>query len=236
MNVSRPRNRAYDELRPLSIERGFTEAATGSVLIQLGKTKVICTASIGIGVPKFLQGKRVGWLTAEYGMLPSATTDRTEREAVRGKQSSRSVEIQRLIGRSLRQCINLNKLGERTVKVDCDVIQADGGTRTAAITGGCVAVYDALKNVKALRAFDGWVAAISVGIYAGQALIDLEYVEDSAASTDMNIVCKQNEGFVEVQGTAEGEPFSRGQLDKLLELAENGTAKLFELQQRVVSE
>ena len=230
MSVSRPLGRAVDELRSVSITRDFTDSAMGSVLIELGKTRVLCAATIRHGVPKFLQGKKVGWLTAEYGMLPSATSERTDREAVKGKQSGRTIEIQRLIGRSLRQSVNLNKLGERTITVDCDVIQADGGTRTASITGACIAVHDALKRNRSIHVFDGWVSAISVGIYAGTPILDLEYVEDKAAETDMNVVYKQDKGFVEVQGTAEGDPLPRDQLDELLRLAEIGTAKLFELQ------
>ena len=232
--ISRPSGRGFDELRQIAITTDFTEGPQGSVLIEFGKTKVICAATIKPGVPNFLQGKKTGWLTAEYGMLPSATNERTEREAARGKQSGRTIEIQRLIGRSLRQGVNLNRLGERTIQIDCDVIQADGGTRTASITGACVAVYDALRKAGALEAFDGWVAAISVGIYAGTPILDLEYVEDSKAETDMNVVCQKDTGFVEVQGTAEGVPFPRTQLDELLDLAEQGTNTLFELQTNAV--
>ena len=232
MGISRPSGRAFDELRAVTITRGFTNSAMGSVLIEIGNTKVICAATIRSGVPKFLQGKHVGWLTAEYGMLPSATSERTDREAVKGKQSGRTIEIQRLIGRSLRQSVNLNRLGERTIAIDCDVIQADGGTRTASITGACVAVYEALQQANQLQVFDGWVAAISVGIYAGNPILDLEYVEDSAADTDMNLVYKENAGYIEVQGTAEGNPLPREQLNELLLLAEQGTASLFELQRQ----
>jgi len=236
MNISRPSRRGYDELRKVSISRNFTESAAASVLIEFGKTKVICAASLRNSVPRFLQGKNVGWLTAEYGMLPSATSERTEREAAAGKQTGRTIEIQRLIGRSLRQCVNLNRLGERTIQIDCDVIQADGGTRTASITGACVAVYDALRKRNIQGVFDGWVSAISVGIYAGVPILDLDYAEDFKASTDMNVVCKQNKGFVEIQGTAEAEPFPRKDLDELLRLAELGTSRLYELQEEAMVE
>lgn len=234
MSIPRPSGRAFDELRPVSLTRGFTQSAMGSVLIELGGTKVICAATIRSGVPKFLQGKHVGWLTAEYGMLPSATSVRSDREAVKGKQSGRTVEIQRLIGRSLRQSVNLNTLGEQTIAIDCDVIQADGGTRTASITGACIAVHDALRQKKLLSAFEGWIAAISVGIYAGTPILDLDYKEDSAADTDMNVVFKKGAGFVEIQGTAEGDALPRDQLDRLLHLAEKGTSTLFELQSNSV--
>jgi ribonuclease PH len=232
----RPSGRAPDELRPLSFQRGFTAHAEGSVLVGFGGTRVLCTASIEEGVPSFQRGSGKGWVTAEYGMLPRATHTRGAREAARGKQSGRTQEIQRLIGRALRAVVDLKGLGERTVTVDCDVLQADGGTRTAAITGGFVALADAIDTLLKRRALasnpiHGQVAAVSVGIYRGIAVLDLDYAEDSNAETDMNVVMNSGGAFVEVQGTAEGHAFRRHELDRLLDLASQGIARLHEAQQ-----
>jgi ribonuclease PH len=223
----RPSGRRPDELRHVSITRRYTKHAEGSVLIAFGDTRVLCTASVEDGVPAFLRGQGQGWLTAEYGMLPRSTHTRTPREAARGKQSGRTQEIQRLIGRSLRAVTDLKLLGERTIHIDCDVLQADGGTRTASITGACVAVHDAFshlvaRGVLARHPLTDLVAAVSVGIFAGEPVLDLDYAEDSACGTDMNVVMTGAGGFVEVQGTAEGVPFSRAELDALLGLAERG--------------
>ena len=226
----RPSGRAANEPRPVSITRGFTKHAAGSVLIAFGDTKVLCTASVEHQVPPFMRGQGRGWITAEYGMLPGATHTRSDREATRGKQGGRTVEIQRLIGRSLRAAVNLKALGERTIKIDCDVLQADGGTRTASITGGCVALADAIASV-APPAFLGSVASVSVGIYRGQCVLDLDYAEDSNAETDMNVVMMDGRGFIEIQGTAEQGTFERAALDELLGLAETGIAGLFKAQQ-----
>ncbi len=231
MSVVRPSGRAPDELRALSFERAFTRHAEGSVLVGFGDTRVLCTASVEEGVPGFLRGAGQGWVTAEYGMLPRATHTRSQREAARGKQSGRTQEIQRLIGRSLRAVVDLKALGERTVTVDCDVLQADGGTRTAAITGGYVALADAVDALLRKRAIKsnplhGQVAAVSVGIYRGTAVLDLDYAEDSNAETDMNVVMNSGGGFIEVQGTAEGHAFRRHELDQLLDLATQGIARL----------
>ena len=233
-------NRAPDQLRTLHLKRGYTKHAEGSVLIECGDTKVICTASIEAGVPGFLRGKGQGWLTAEYGMLPRSTHTRMQREAARGKQSGRTQEIQRLIGRSLRSIIDLSLLGERTLAIDCDVIQADGGTRTASITGACVAVHDAVgklvrDGVLEQNPLRDLVAAISVGVHEGIPILDLDYTEDSSCDTDMNVVMTGSGGFIEVQGTAEGAPFSRTELDALLALAERGIAELIELQRSVLA-
>lgn len=200
----------------------------------MGNTRVICMASVEFEVPRFLKGSNQGWITAEYGMLPGATDRRTEREAVRGKQSGRSVEIQRLIGRSLRRCVHLDRLGETTIRVDCDVIQADAGTRTASITGGCVAIYDALRSIDKKSAFADLVAAISVGVVGQNVLLDLDYSEDSRADTDMNVVMCDAGGFIEVQGTAEGAAFSREQLNQLLDFAGGGISQLFEIQKQAI--
>lgn len=235
MEANRPSGRAPNELRPVALRRGFTKHAAGSVLVEFGDTKVICTASVEPGVPSFLRGKGRGWVTAEYGMLPASTHTRSDREATRGKQGGRSVEIQRLIGRSLRAAVDTKRLGERTVKIDCDVLQADGGTRTASITGACVALADALATV-APAAFVGLVASVSVGIYRGRCVLDLDYAEDSRAETDMNVVMMDGRGFIEVQGTAENGAFGRGQLDELLELAEGGIDALFEAQRQALAE
>ncbi|HAT8179060.1 TPA: ribonuclease PH [Legionella pneumophila] len=231
----RPSNREHDQLRPVTITRNFTNYAEGSVLVEFGQTKVICNASIIEGVPRFLKGKNQGWITAEYGMLPRATHSRTEREASKGKQGGRTLEIQRLIGRSLRACIDLKILGENTITLDCDVIQADGGTRTAAITGSCVAMRDAIhwmvqrEKIRKMPAFN-YVAAVSVGIYRGQAVLDLDYAEDVLAETDMNVVMNEQGHFIEVQGTAEDNSFSREQLNSMLSLAEIGIPRLIEIQ------
>jgi ribonuclease PH len=226
--------RAGDALRPVKFTRSFTRYAEGSVLVEFGHTRVLCTASIEEGVPSFLRGKGQGWVTAEYGMLPRATHTRGAREAAKGKQSGRTQEIQRLIGRSLRAALNLAALGERTVTLDCDVLQADGGTRTASITGAWVALADACaKLVRDKGTSDpihGQVAAISVGIVAGQPVLDLDYIEDSTAETDMNVVMNSGGGFIEVQGTAEGHAMRRDEVDALLTLAAKGTAELFALQ------
>lgn len=228
----RPNGRKFDELRSVSIERNFTKNAAGSVLISVGETKVICTATIESDVPRFLRGSGQGWLTAEYGMLPGATSERFDREAARGKQSGRTIEIQRLIGRSLRRCVDLDMLAGSTIYVDCDVIQADGGTRTASITGGAVAVLDALLSIEKESAFTGFVGAISVGIVDGDLRLDLEYVEDANADTDMNVVMLNSDAFVEIQGTAEGDSFCRTELNALLDLAEKGIRELTALQQQ----
>lgn len=229
------RNRAEDELRPVVIERGFSKYAEGSVLISFGDTRVICTASVENSVPGFLRGSGSGWITSEYGMLPRSTHDRMDREATKGKQGGRTVEIQRLIGRSLRACVDLKRLGENTIRLDCDVIQADGGTRTASITGACVALYDAISSIgKTDQAFLQFVGAISVGIVAGAPVLDLEYSEDSRAETDMNVVMSEDGNFIEVQGTAEGEPFTRSDLDAMLGLAEKGIRELISIQRQVL--
>jgi ribonuclease PH len=232
----RPSGRAADELRALSFVRGYTSHAEGSVLVGFGATRVLCTASIEEGVPSFLRGKGQGWVTAEYGMLPRATHTRSAREAARGKQTGRTQEIQRLIGRALRAVVDLKGLGDRTVTIDCDVLQADGGTRTAAITGGYVALADAIdhlikKRILGANPLHGQVAAVSVGIYRGVAILDLDYDEDSNAETDMNVVMNSGGGFVELQGTAEGHAFRRHELDQLLDLATKGIARLHEAQQ-----
>ena len=229
VSVVRPSGRRADELRRVSITRGFTRHAAGSVLVAIGDTQVICTASVEERVPPFLRGGRRGWITAEYGMLPGATHTRSDREAARGKQGGRTVEIQRLIGRSLRAVVDLKRLGERTIRIDCDVIQADGGTRTASITGGCVALVDALNTVVP-EAFEQLVAAVSVGMYRGEPVLDLEYAEDSNAGADMNVAMIEGSGFIEVQGTAEGAPFGREALADMLALAERGITELFAAQ------
>jgi ribonuclease PH len=236
MQDPRPSGRAPDELRPVQFTRGFTKHAAGSVLVEFGHTKVICTASVDESVPGFLRGQGAGWITAEYGMLPGATHTRADREAARGKQSGRTQEIQRLIGRSLRAAVDMKALGERTVRLDCDVIQADGGTRTASITGAAVALYDALAGLGVQDAFRELVASISVGIWRGQAILDLDYAEDSTAETDMNVVMLAGGGFIEVQGTAEGAPFSDSELSAMLGLARSGAAQLVALQRQALGE
>jgi ribonuclease PH len=239
-DLSRHNARAADQLRPVRITRGYTLHAEGSVLIEFGNTRVLCTASVEDKVPPHQRGTGQGWVTAEYGMLPRATHKRNDREAARGKQSGRTQEIQRLIGRSLRAVFNLSKLGERTIALDCDVLQADGGTRTAAITGAFIAAQDAvnwlLKAGKLTESpITGPVAAISVGLMQGTALLDLDYSEDSACDTDMNVVMTGAGHFVEVQGTAEGVAFTRAQMDSLLGLAEKGIAELIQLQTESLS-
>src|ERR1700730_13381971 len=231
MTVSRPSHRAPDELRPVRFTRRFAKHAEGSVLIEFGDTQVLCTASVEETIPPFLRGQSQGWVTAEYGMLPRATHTRSAREAARGKQTGRTQEIQRLIGRALRAVVDLKALGERTVTIDCDVLQADGGTRTAAITGGFVALADAIDTLLKRRAITsnplhGQVAAVSVGIYRGTPVLDLDYAEDSNAETDMNVVMNSGGAFVEVQGPAEGHAFRRHELDQLLDLATQGIAQL----------
>ena len=235
----RLQGRAPDALRPLSIVRGYTRHAEGSVLVSAGDTRVLCTASVEDGVPPFLKGKGQGWLTAEYGMLPRATNTRMRREAAEGKQSGRTQEIQRLIGRSLRAVVDLSALGERTLKIDCDVLQADGGTRCASVTGACVAVVDAIawcraKGLVTREPIRDMVSAVSVGIVGGVPLLDLDYAEDSSCDTDMNVVMTGAGGFIEVQGTAEGAPFSRAQLDELIALAQRGLAGIFDAQRRAL--
>jgi len=239
-SVIRASGRSPDELRPVLIQRGFARHAEGSALIEFGNTRVLCTASVEEKVPGFLRERKQGWLTAEYGMLPRATHTRTDREAVRGKQSGRTLEIQRLIGRSLRAVTDLKSLGERTIQIDCDVLQADGGTRTAGITGAFVALHDAVTSLSDRGLLTQWpirdfVAAVSVGIVDGVLLLDLDYPEDSGCDTDMNVVMTGSGGFVEVQGTAEGAPFARAQMDALLGLAERGIRELI-ARQRVALE
>jgi ribonuclease PH len=235
----RPSGRAADTLRPVRFQRGFTAHAEGSVLVEFGGTRVLCTASIEEGVPGFLRGRGQGWVTAEYGMLPRATHTRSPREAAKGKQSGRTQEIQRLIGRSLRAIIDLQALGERTVTLDCDVLQADGGTRTAAITGSYVALVDACdalmrRGVMSNSPLHGQVAAVSVGICGGTAVLDLDYAEDSQAETDMNVVMRDGGAFVELQGTAEGHAFRRDELDAMLALAGQGIEYLHALQREAL--
>ena len=231
----RPRNRKPGELRTVRITRRYTRHAEGSVLIECGDTKVLCTASVEEKVPGFLRGKGQGWVTAEYGMLPRSTNTRMDREAARGKQSGRTQEIQRLIGRALRAVVDMKALGERTIQIDCDVIQADGGTRTAGITGAYVALHDAVKFLLDNKLITETpirdaVAAVSVGIYEGVPVLDLDYAEDSSCDTDMNVVMTGNGGMVEVQGTAEGKPFTRDELNALLEHAQNGIRELIAAQ------
>jgi ribonuclease PH len=238
---ARPSGRRADELRAVRLTRRYTKHAEGSVLVEFGDTQVICTASVEEKVPGFLKGKGEGWLTAEYGMLPRATNTRSDREAARGKQSGRTQEIQRLIGRSLRSVFDLKKLGERTLHIDCDVIQADGGTRTAAITGGYVAAVDAARwlrergLIESLPVLD-YVAAVSVGVYGHVPVLDLDYAEDSTCETDMNVVMTGRGGFVEVQGTAEGEPFTEAQMTAMMMLARKGVSELIAAQKHVLGE
>jgi ribonuclease PH len=236
----RPSNRANHELRNIEIIRNYTKHAEGAVLIKFGDTHVLCTASVEEKVPGFLKGKGQGWITAEYGMLPRSTGSRMDREAAKGKQSGRTQEIQRLIGRSLRAIIDLQKLGERTIMIDCDVIQADGGTRTASITGAYVALQDAISTLLISQKITESplkqaVAAISVGIYKGTPVLDLDYLEDSDCDTDMNVVMTADGGFVEIQGTAEGEPFDKGAMNIMLTLAEAGISELFKKQIAVLT-
>lgn len=231
----RPSQRAQDQLRPIEIIRHYTKHAEGSVLVKFGDTHVLCTASVEEKVPPFLRGKTQGWVTAEYGMLPRSTGSRMLREAAHGKQSGRTHEIQRLIGRSLRAIIDLKKLGERSIHIDCDVIQADGGTRTAGITGAYVALHDAISHLLANQLIaesplHDFVAAISVGVYQGQPVLDLDYIEDSGCDTDMNVVMTGSGGFVEIQGTAEGAPFQREEMNSMLDLAQAGIRQLITMQ------
>ena len=240
MSLQRPSGRAPDQLRPISIQRGFTRHAEGSVLVSFGDTRVLCTASVEEKVPGFLRGKGEGWLTAEYGMLPRSTHSRMQREAARGGQGGRTMEIQRLIGRSLRACVDRVALGERTITLDCDVLQADGGTRTAAITGAYVALVDAINGLKKRGAIKrdpvvGAIAAISVGIFNGVPVLDLDYAEDSNCDTDMNVVMNDGGGMIEIQGTAEGHAFRREELDAMLVLASKGVAELCELQRQALA-
>lgn len=231
----RPSKREANQLREIKITRNYTQHAEGSVLVEFGQTKVLCNASVIDGVPRFLKGKNQGWVTAEYGMLPRATHSRSDREAARGKQGGRTLEIQRLIGRSLRACVDLKLIGENTITLDCDVIQADGGTRTASITGACVAMRDAIswmvqrEKLRKMPQFN-YVGAVSVGIYRGQPVLDLDYAEDVLAETDMNVVMNEEGHFIEIQGTAEDKHFSRVQLNSMLELAELGIPDLIKLQ------
>ncbi|MCL6269726.1 ribonuclease PH [Sansalvadorimonas sp. 2012CJ34-2] len=235
----RPSGRAADELREIKITRHYTKHAEGSVLVEFGDTKVICTASLDRNVPRWLKGTNQGWVTAEYGMLPRATGERNNREASRGKQGGRTLEIQRLIGRSLRAAVDLKRLGDNTITVDCDVIQADGGTRTASITGACVAMIDCLRHMqrnKIIRddPLKQLIASVSVGIYNGNAVLDLDYAEDSNAETDMNVVMTEKGGFIEVQGTAEGAPFDQDEMDAMLTLARKGINDLLDIQRNAL--
>jgi ribonuclease PH len=235
----RPSGRAPAELRAIKLTRNYTKHAEGSVLVEFGDTKVICTASVSEGVPRFLKGKGEGWVTAEYGMLPRSTGSRMSREAAQGKQGGRTMEIQRLIGRSLRAVVDMAALGERTITVDCDVIQADGGTRTASITGGYVALADAIRHLREKKLIKkdplhGQVASVSVGIHQGVAIVDLDYAEDSGAETDMNVVMNDGGAFIEVQGTAEGHAFRREELDAMLALADQGIRQLLEKQREAL--
>ena len=237
----RPSNRTPPQLRPIKITRHYTKHADGAVLIECGDTRVICTASVDEKVPSFLRGKGQGWLTAEYGMLPCSTGERMQREAAKGKQSGRTMEIQRLIGRALRSVVDLGKLGERTIQIDCDVIQADGGTRTAGITGAFVALHDAVEKLLRRQLLEttpilDHVAAVSVGIYEGVPVLDLDYPEDSSCDTDMNVVMTGNLGLVEVQGTAEGATFDRQELNAMLDLAQQGIQQLIALQKAALAE
>ncbi|MDF7667835.1 ribonuclease PH [Orbaceae bacterium ESL0727] len=237
----RPSGRTAEQVRPIKITRHYTKHAEGSVLVEFGETKVLCNASIEASVPRFLKGQNQGWITAEYGMLPRATHVRTQRESAKGKQTGRTMEIQRLIGRSLRAMVDLNVLGEYTITLDCDVIQADGGTRTASITGASIALNDAITKMLATgqlttNPIKSLVAAVSVGIVNGEALCDLEYVEDSIAETDMNVVMTDDGRLIEIQGTAEGEPFSHDELLKLLDLAKKGIKTIIEKQQLALTQ
>ncbi len=237
---ARASNRRADELRPVRIARHYTRHPEGSVLIECGETRVMCTVSVEQDVPPFLRGRGQGWITAEYGMLPRATNTRSRREAAEGRQSGRTQEIQRLIGRSLRAIVDLKALGERTLRIDCDVIQADGGTRCASITGACVALHDAISWCRAeglvlVEPLADFVAAVSVGVVDGVPALDLDYAEDSACDTDMNVVMTGRGGFVEVQGTAEGSPFTRGEMDALVSLAEGGIRELIAAQKRALA-
>ncbi len=236
----RPSGRTASQIRPVTITRNFTCHAEGSVLIEFGNTKVLCNATVVEGVPRFMKGQGKGWVTAEYSMLPRATHTRSDREAARGKQGGRTLEIQRLIARSLRAAVDLKLLGENTITVDCDVIQADGGTRTASITGACVALVDALtwmraKGILKANPMKHMIAAVSVGIYKGNPIADLEYLEDSAADTDMNVIMTETGRLIEVQGTAEAEPFSMEEMNEMLGLAKDGIMELFDAQKSALA-
>lgn len=236
----RPSGRTANQIRPVTITRNYTMHAEGSVLVEFGDTKVLCTASVEEGVPRFMKGKGKGWITAEYGMLPRATHTRSNREAAKGKQGGRTMEIQRLIARSLRAAVDLAALGENTITVDCDVIQADGGTRTASITGACVALVDALthmrtKGIIKTNPLKQLIAAVSVGVFNGEVIADLEYVEDSEAETDMNVVMTEGGAFIEVQGTAEGEPFSPEELTQMMETAKHALREIIDLQKQALA-
>ena len=231
--MQRAKGRSFDQLRDITIERNINKYAEGSVLVSFGDTRVICTASVEAGVPRFLRGSGKGWITSEYGMLPRSTNTRMDREASRGKQGGRTYEIQRLIGRSLRATVDMDKLGESTIRIDCDVIQADGGTRTASITGACVALLEAVKS---LGVETRLIASVSVGIVDGQPMLDLEYSEDSRADTDMNVVMTEQGQFIEVQGTAEKVPFSADELNAMLSLAEKGIKELIGIQRLALAE
>lgn len=233
----RPSGRNREEKREIKITRKYTKHPEGSVLVEFGDTKVICNATVNPGVPRFLRGMDKGWITAEYGMLPRSTSERMARESVKGKQAGRTQEIQRLIARSLRACVNLKKLGENTITVDCDVIQADGGTRTASITGACVALYDAIEYMKKTKAvksdpFIQFIASVSVGVYKDEEIVDLDYIEDSNAQTDMNVVMTEKGEFIELQGTAEDGSFSAGHLNSMLALANKSIRELIEIQKK----
>jgi ribonuclease PH len=236
----RPGGRTSGQIRPITITRNFTCHAEGSVLIEVGNTKVLCNATVEEGVPRFMKGEGKGWVTAEYSMLPRATHTRSGREAARGKQGGRTMEIQRLIARALRAAVDLKMLGENTITIDCDVIQADGGTRTASITGACVAMVDALtymrkKGIINNNPLKHMIGAVSVGVYKGEPIADLEYVEDSEAETDMNVVMTDTGKLIEVQGTAEGEPFSFDEMNQMLELARQGLVEVFDLQKKALN-
>ena len=239
-NTMRPSGRTASQIRPVTITRQYTCHAEGSVLVEFGNTKVLCNATVEEGVPRFMKGQGKGWITAEYSMLPRATHTRSGREAARGKQGGRTLEIQRLIARSLRAAVDLKLLGENTITLDCDVIQADGGTRTASITGACVALVDALTYMRAkgiikTNPLKHMIAALSVGIYEGTPIADLEYTEDSEAETDMNIVMTETGKLIEVQGTAEGEPFSFEELDEMLKIGKHGLRELFDIQKAALA-
>ena len=238
--MQRPSGRRSDQSRTVTFKRQFTKHAEGSVMAQFGDTLVLCNASISAGVPRFLKGQNVGWITAEYGMLPRSTGERMQREAARGKQSGRTQEIQRLIGRSLRAAVDMQRLGENTITIDCDVIQADGGTRTAAISGACVALADALNKLTSEGQLEAspllhMISAVSVGIYRGEPVLDLDYAEDSSAETDMNVVMSETGKFIEVQGTAEAEPFSGEELGAMLELAKKGIEQITKVQKMALA-
>ena len=234
--MKRSNDRAFDQLRDVNVETGIISNAEGSALIKFGNTHVICTASIENSVPRWMKNSNEGWITAEYGMLPRSTHERMGREAARGKQSGRTQEIQRLIGRSLRQSVNLEYLKDHTITIDCDVIQADGGTRTASITGGCIALFSAIQNkLKDHRAIKKHVAAISIGLLNDQPILDLDYTEDSSAETDLNLVMDEDNGIIEIQGTAEEKPFSNEQLEQMFDIGKKGISHLIELQKKCLN-